>query len=85
MLQKQLADDAAFAKRFAEIEAFTQEVLRNPQQYRLLNDGTIEIPVVFNVIYRTTAENVSDARLASQIDVLNKDFSTSNADYSQIP
>ncbi len=84
MLQKQLADDAAFAKRFEEIEAFTQEVLRNPQQYKLV-DGIMQIPVHVNVLYRTNAENVSIAQIQSQIDVLNEDFSAANADYNSAP
>lgn len=85
LLEKQLAEDPAFAKRFAELETLTQEVLRHPEQYRLLADGTIEIPVVFNVLYRTSAENVPLTRLQSQIDVLNKDFSATNSDYSKTP
>ena len=85
MLQQQLAEDPGFARRFAEIEEFTQEVLRNPQQYRLLADGTIEIPVHVNVLYRTTAENVNQAQIQSQIDVLNEDFGFTNADRTQIP
>ncbi len=85
ILQQQLAADPAFARRFAEIEEFTQDVLRNPQQYRLLADGTIEIPVVVNVLYRTNAENISQAQIQSQIDVLNKDFSATNSDYNQTP
>jgi len=85
ILQQQLAADPAFARRFAEIEEFTQEVLRNPQQYRLLADGSIEIPVHVNVLWKTAAENVSNTQIQSQIDVLNADFAGTNADASQIP
>lgn len=38
------------------------------------------IPVVVNVLYRTAAENISLAQIQSQIDVLNEDFSATNAD-----
>jgi len=38
------------------------------------------IPVVFHVVYKTNAENVSEALLKSQIDVLNQDFRKLNAD-----
>lgn len=81
ILQQQLAADPAFARRFAEIEEFTQDVLRNPQQYKLVN-GVMEIPVHVNVLYRTSAENVSNAQIQSQIDVLNEDFGAYNADYN---
>lgn len=33
-----------------------------------------EIPVVVHVLYRTSAENISDAQIQSQIDVLNEDY-----------
>jgi len=85
ILQQQLAEDPGFAKRFNEIEEFTQEVLRNPQQYRLLADGSIEIPVHVNVLWKTTAENISNTQIQSQIDVLNADFAGTNADISNIP
>jgi hypothetical protein len=52
---------------------------------KVLSDGTVEIPVVVNVLYRTTAENVSDARIAEQIAVLNADYAGTNTDVSKIP
>ena len=52
---------------------------------RVLADGTVEIPVVVNVLYRTSAENISDAQIASQIATLNKDFGGTNSDVSKIP
>jgi hypothetical protein len=84
ILQQQLAADPAFAKRFNDIESFTQDVLRNPEQYKLVN-GVMEIPVHVNVLYRTTAENVSNAQIQSQIDVLNEDFAGTNSDASLTP
>lgn len=33
-----------------------------------------EIPVVVHVLYRTSAENISDSQIQSQIDVLNEDY-----------
>jgi len=68
-----------------DIEEFTQRVIANPSQFRLLADGTIEIPVVFNVLYKTAAQNVSLAQLQSQIDVLNVDYAATNADYNNTP
>ena len=38
------------------------------------------IPVVFHVVYKTAQENISDALLMSQLDVLNADFRKLNAD-----
>ncbi|MES2811115.1 MAG: zinc metalloprotease [Bacteroidota bacterium] len=78
VLEAQMKADPNLASRMAEIEKFTANAL---QTGRLVN-GKIEIPVVFNVLYRTTAENISLAQLQSQIDVLNKDFNAANADYN---
>ena len=84
VLQRQLQEDPSLAKRMDEIEAFTSRVIENGQAFRLIN-GVYEIPVIVNVVYRTTAENVSDAQIQSQIDVLNKDFSGTNADVTKTP
>lgn len=81
VLQQQLMEDPTLQARMNSIEDFTREVIANPVQYRLVN-GVVEIPVVFNVLYRTTEQNVSQAQLQSQIDVLNEDFSATNADYN---
>src|SRR5690242_13121875 len=45
----------------------------------------ITIPVVFHVVYSAPEQNISDAQLQSQIDVLNEDFSGTNADVSSVP
>ncbi|MDH3742256.1 MAG: zinc metalloprotease, partial [Hyphomicrobiales bacterium] len=36
-------------------------------------------------MYKTAAQNVSQAQIDSQIDILNKDFRKKNADISQVP
>jgi hypothetical protein len=82
VLQEQLKADPTLAARMEAIETFTRNFEKNPAAYRLLPDGTMEIPVVFNVLYKTTAENVSLTQLQSQIDVLNEDFGATNADYN---
>ncbi|MET0393972.1 MAG: zinc metalloprotease [Chitinophagaceae bacterium] len=83
VLEQQLQEDPALEDRMNAIERFTQQVIENPSAYRLLANGTVEIPVVVNVLYRTTAENISAAQIQSQIDVLNEDFSATNADYNK--
>jgi hypothetical protein len=69
------------ALRMNQIEAFTQNAMLTN---RLVN-GKVVIPVVVNVLYRTAAENISDAQIQSQIDVLNKDFTATNTDFNSIP
>ena len=81
VLEAQLKADPMLAIKMNEIEAFTSNRLLTN---RLVN-GKIEIPVVVNVLYRTASENISDAQIQSQIDVLNKDFNALNSDYNDVP
>lgn len=78
VLNEQLRANPGLASRMQEIEEHTKSAITAG---RLVN-GKIQIPVVFNVLYRTAAENVSLAQLQSQIDVLNKDFNALNSDYN---
>ncbi len=45
----------------------------------------VTIPVVFHVVYRNATQNISDASLQSQIDILNEDYRKLNTDFSQTP
>jgi hypothetical protein len=47
--------------------------------------GCTEIPAVVHVVYKTAAQNISDAQVISQIDVLNADFRKRNEDSSDVP
>jgi len=82
ILQEQLKTDAALRERRDQIEAFTQRYIQNPDLQKLVN-GKIQIPVVVNILYKTSAENISAAQIQSQINVLNKDFSATNSDYNK--
>ena len=80
-----LANDADAKARYLALENGTERFIQARKAGRVLADGTIEIPVVVNVLYRTSAENISDARIAEQISVLNKDFGATNSDISKVP
>lgn len=78
-LDYRMQNDPGLATRMAQIETYTQEKIREMQQNRI--DGNlITIPVVVHVIYSNSQENISDAQIQSQIDVLNEDFRRLNAD-----
>ncbi|WP_288376423.1 zinc metalloprotease [Chryseobacterium culicis] len=81
MLQK----NPSLRLKAEEIEARTQNFVNDLKVGKVLADGTVEIPVVFNVIYNTSAQNVSDARIAEQIAVLNADYGATNSDINKIP
>ncbi|MEY8758787.1 zinc metalloprotease [Chryseobacterium tongliaoense] len=80
-----LQNNPELRQKFNVLEANTEKFANELKLGKVLADGTVEIPVVVNVIYKTAAENVSDARIAEQIAVLNADYGGTNADASNIP
>ncbi|GJM62853.1 zinc metalloprotease [Persicobacter diffluens] len=82
VFDEQMANNPEFAHNIQVIEEQASNF--DITKLRLVN-GQIEIPVVVHVIYRTNAENISDAQVQSQIDVLNEDFNLQNSDASLIP
>ncbi len=83
--QEALKRSPELQQRFAALETNTEKFANDVKFGKVLADGTVEIPVIVNVIYKTTAENVSNARIAEQIAVLNADYSGTNTDASKIP
>ena len=81
VLLAQMKADPKLALRMNEIEAFTQKTMASAR----IVDGKIQIPVVVNVLYSTTTENISLAQIQSQVDVLNRDFNATNSDFNQVP
>ncbi len=56
-------------------------------EHRLLNktvNTVINIPVVVHVVYANGTQNISDAQIQSQIQVLNDDFSKNNSDFNSV-
>ncbi|MDR4952894.1 zinc metalloprotease [Chryseobacterium sp. ES2] len=83
--QEALKKSPELQQRFAALESNTEKFANDVKFGKVLADGTVEIPVIVNVIYKTTAENVSDARIAEQIAVLNADYTATNSDVNKIP
>ena len=76
MLQ-QMKEDPGMELRMNEIEKFTKNFIQNPQR---LNGTIVTIPVVVHVVYKTNAQNISDAQIQTQLDVLTDDFRRMNSD-----
>jgi hypothetical protein len=85
ILEAQLKADPTMANRREAIEQLTARFQQNPSAYKLLANGTIQIPVVVNVVYKTTVQNISDAQIATQIAVLNADYAGTNPDNVNVP
>jgi hypothetical protein len=85
--QEQVRNNLALAERINTIESFTRQHTNNIQ-----NNGTarvegnvIKIPVIVHILYHTPSEKISDARVQSQIDVLNRCFRHLNSDSVRTP
>ncbi|MCO6487981.1 MAG: T9SS type A sorting domain-containing protein [Phaeodactylibacter sp.] len=81
-LQQQIQDNPAREQRLRAIERHAERV---QHQHLRAVEGTITIPVVVHIVYKNSAENISDAQVQSQIDVLNEDFRRLNADAANTP
>jgi len=74
-----------------EIENNRRKIEENTQRYekQQSNDkatGIVyTIPVVVHIVYKTTAQNITDAQVQSQIAVLNEDYRLLNADNVNTP
>lgn len=64
------------------IESFTQEQLMQSSSGQRGGSNVITIPVVFHVVHRNAQENISEAQILSQIDVLNEDFRKLNPNFA---
>ncbi len=82
VLHRQLDADPNMSFVRQEIERQTSEYLANPGAHDRV---VVTIPVVVHVVWKTTAQNVSDAQIQSQIDVLNADYRALNADIGSVP
>ena len=78
-----LTQDPSYAAARAHIET---HALRHAHGLDVVaRPGVTRIPVVVHVVWNTAAQNISDAQIASQIDVLNRDFRRANPDVSSTP
>jgi hypothetical protein len=98
--QEALKNDPGLAARISAIEQFTRRLQPSAgQRPSVIVTGTdpagqdprkaalslITIPVVVHIVYNSSAQNISDAQVQSQIDVLNADYHKQNADTARIP
>ena len=79
-----MAENPQIRENQRRIEDFTARFVEN---YEKTASGrtVVTIPVVVHVVYKTAAENISQAQVQSQIDILNADYRKLNADVSLTP
>lgn len=82
MLEQQMIADPSLREKMDQMERQTRSVLVEPT---LSSETVITIPTVVHVLYNNSAENISDAQIQSQMDILNEDFRRMNADAVNTP
>ncbi len=63
------------------VEAYLQQY---PETAARQQEDVVYIPVVVHVVYNSAVQNISDAQVLSQIEVLNEDFSMTNLDRANL-
>jgi hypothetical protein len=69
----------------AKIERYTEGYISKANINTLSLRQVIKIPIVVHVVWKNDVENISDAQIQSQINVLNKDFRKLNTDFKNVP
>lgn len=74
-------NDPNLEQRMAEIEAHTQNYIQNAPNFSV-NAEILYVPIVVHVVWNSAnpVENISDAQILSQVDVIYKDFRRLNED-----
>ncbi len=83
ILEFEMKKNPELISKIEKIEEFTKGALVS--DIFEIAQIQIEVPVVVNVLYRTSEENISLSQIQSQINVLNQDFNGGNAEFNQVP
>lgn len=73
-----------YNKHKLNLEKKVNEYLTKSNSYKQ-QQGITTIPVVVHVLWNKAHENASDAKIQTQLDVLNKDFTRTNDDTANTP
>ena len=80
-LEERKAHDSGLEKRMQEIESFTQRRVKEIEsQHGKVTGSIITIPVVVHVLHTNSTNNINNAQIQSQLNVLNADFRRTNSD-----
>jgi pregnancy-associated plasma protein-A/type IX secretion system substrate protein len=76
--------DPAYARQRDEMESKIASY-QTQQEAQRNSAATLIIPVVVHIVWNTPDQNLSDEQIISQIDVLNEDYSITNANIVEVP
>jgi hypothetical protein len=77
-----MQQNSSYAKNLAALEAETRLYETSAKRGAAT---VVTLPVVFHVVYNTSVQNISDAKIREQLDILNKDFRRLNWGVYHIP
>jgi len=80
--QKIKAENPHLLDQLAQRDQQVKKIIRHQSSQK--NGAVITLPMVFHVIYNTSAQNIDSLQIASQIDVINDDFRKLNANFNII-
>ncbi|MGY8987793.1 MAG: zinc metalloprotease [Flavobacteriales bacterium] len=81
--QNLLQNNTEFTTAKQKVNTDTKKWMENNENYS--TKSIITIPVVVHVVWKNPVQNISDVKILSQIDVLNKDFRKLNIDTLNTP
>jgi len=76
-----LSTSPEYAAARSALETATIDYVSRQQRFT----GIARIPVVVHVVWNSAAQNISQAQIDSQLDVLNRDYRATNPDTSIVP
>jgi len=83
MRARRIAEDPTYLQREAEYEEDVQRLIANSAEQRD-RDVVLTVPIVFHIVHLGGSENISNAQILNQVDLLNQDFRALNADLSDV-
>ena len=85
--EQTIAANPGLISRFSEIDGFSNIRSKNSAAANRLEvvPQIIRIPVVVHILFNNDEQNISDAQVKSQLDVLNRDFRGINGDRKKVP
>ena len=83
VMEQEMQRDPSLRQKVSDIEKAVYQKTRTAA-VRSAKE-IITIPVVVHILYNTPEQNISDAQVLSQIEVLNEDFRLRNEDTTEIP
>src|SRR5688572_28471859 len=82
VLKRQMLENPVFAQKVRATEkSFADYTRQGGENNKGKPPTALTIPVIVHIVYNTAEQNISDAQIESQIDVLNEDFTATNDDY----